>query len=93
MFLKMSLLKKHTNSLKNTKEMLYFYLKHIPNTGSTSQQPSPMIMHHCSYQTNTKKFDLLGAHFQFHISCTAKDHLETITITCKVNQVVLTSSI
>lgn len=36
-----------------------------------------MIMHQLYYQTNIKKFNALGAIFQFYISCTIRGHLES----------------
>ena len=36
-----------------------------------------MITHQFYYQTNIKKFNSLGAIFQFYIPCTIRGHLES----------------
>ena len=92
MFLKMSVLK---NPRKAPGKLFYSCPKHILSAESLSQQPSAIFMHQLAHQTNIhlfKSFRAIVLLILFHLSYTFRGHKETITTTCKVNQMFSTSS-
>ena len=77
-------------------KLFYSCPKQTQSTESLLQQPFAIFMHQLAHQTNIHWFKLFRDIFScmlFHLSCIFRGHKETITTTCKVNQMFSTSCI